>query len=369
MNQPAGTPAQSGAATTGGAAPSPVTLEGFAEAFAGAHLTRARMTLTLAALSLLVLLSAIAGAAFGSVHISLARALGDPHSPDHAIFFSARLPRVLMGAAVGAALAAVGAALQALVRNPLAEGGILGISGGGAFGAIVALVFVAGRTSAVAAVPVCAFGAALLSTVAVYRLAVVDGRLEPFTLLLVGVIFNSIWGAAIMLLNSVVNYYYVHDIVFWLMGSLEAPTYGEVAMVAVLGIAGFAVLMAHARDLNLLSLGDEAAGELGVDVDRMRRLVFLATSVMIAAAVSVSGIISFVGLIVPHVLRLAFGADHRLLLPASFLGGAAFLVLADLLARVAIAPTELPVGAITALCGGPFFIYMLRREGRGPLAL
>ena len=272
------------------------------------------MALTLGALSLLVLLSAIVAAAFGSVHISLMRALAEPRSPDHAIFFSARLPRVLMGAAVGAVLAAVGAALQALVRNPLAEGGILGISGGGAFGAIVALVFVAGRAGAVATVPLCAFAAALLSTVAVYRLAVVDGRLEPFTLLLVGVIFNSIWGAAIMLVNSVVNFYYVHDIVFWLMGSLEAPTYGEVAMVTVLGVAGFAVLMAHARDLNLLSLGDEAAGELGVDVDPMRRRIFVATSVMIGAAVSVSGIISFVGLIVPHVLRLAFGADHRLLL-------------------------------------------------------
>ena len=337
--------------------------------FSAAHLTRARMTLTLGALALLLLLSAIVAAAFGTVHISVLRAISEPLSPDHAIFFSARLPRVLMGAAVGAALAAVGTALQALVRNPLAEGGILGISGGGAFGAIVALVFVAGHTAAVATVPLCAFGAALLSTAVVYRLAVVDGRLEPFTLLLVGVIFNSIWGAAIMMVNSVVNYYYVRDIVFWLMGSLEAPTYGEVVMVAVLSAAGLAVLMAHARDLNLLSLGDEAAGQLGVEVDPLRRTIFIATSVMIAAAVSVSGIISFVGLIVPHVLRLALGADHRLLLPASFLGGAAFLVIADLVARVAIAPSELPVGAITALCGGPFFIYMLRREGRGPLAL
>jgi iron complex transport system permease protein len=365
MNEPAETPAPPGAASTPRAALSSAIIDDLS----GAHLTRARTALTLGALSLLVLLSAIVAAAFGSAHISLLRALDEPLSPDHAIFFSARLPRVLMGAAVGAALAAVGAALQALVRNPLAEGGILGISGGGAFGAIVALVLVAGRASAVATVPLCAFGAALLSTVVVYRLALVDGRLEPFTLLLVGVIFNSIWGAAIMLVNSVVNYYYVHDIVFWLMGSLEAPTYGEVAMVTVLGIAGFAVLIAHARDLNLLSLGDETAGELGVEIDRMRRLIFVATSVMIAAAVSVSGIISFVGLIVPHMLRLAFGADHRLLLPASFLGGAAFLMLADLLARVAIAPTELPVGAITALCGGPFFIYMLRRGGRGPLAL
>jgi iron complex transport system permease protein len=366
-------------ATRAGAAPEPHTSApkharapehappGDLEALAGAHLTRARMAVTLGALALALVLSALAAATFGSVHISLVRAFSQPRSPDHAILFAARLPRVLMGAAVGAALAAVGAALQALVRNPLAEGGILGISGGGAFGAIVALVWLS--ASAEAAVPLCAFGAALLSTVMVYRLAVVDGRLEPFTLLLVGVIFNSVWGAAIMLVNSVANFYYVHDIVFWLMGSLEAPTWAEVAMVALMSVAGFAMLMVRARDLNLLSLGDEAAAELGVDVDPLRRLIFIATSVMIAAAVSVSGIISFVGLIVPHMLRLAFGADHRLLLPASFLGGAAFLVLADLVARVAIAPSELPVGAITALCGGPFFIYMLRREGRGPLAL
>ncbi|MGZ6195298.1 MAG: iron chelate uptake ABC transporter family permease subunit, partial [Candidatus Binataceae bacterium] len=228
MNDPAGISARPIDPSADRAALAPAILEDFS----GAHLTRARMALTLGAMSLLVLLSAIVAAAFGSVHISLVRAIAEPLSPDHAIFFSARLPRVLMGAAVGAALAAVGAALQALVRNPLAEGGILGISGGGAFGAIVALVFVAGRTGAVATVPLCAFGAALLSTVVVYRLAVVDGRLEPFTLLLVGVIFNSIWGAAIMLVNSVVNFYYAHSILFWLMGSLEAPTYREVVIVA-----------------------------------------------------------------------------------------------------------------------------------------
>lgn len=362
----AGVASAAGAGQPGAAISEPEAADGL-EALAAAHLTRARMAFVLGALAISLVLSALVAVAFGSVHISLVRALGEAHSPDHAILFAARLPRVLMGAAVGAGLAAVGTALQALVRNPLAEGGILGISGGGAFGAILALVLLSGN--ALGAVPLCAFAAALVSTVMVYRLAVVDGRMEPFTLLLVGVIFNSIWGAAIMLVNSVANFYRVHDIVFWLMGSLEAPTWAEVAMVALMSTAGAAVLMARARDLNLLSLGDEAAAELGVDVDRLRRLVFLATSVMIGAAVAVSGIISFVGLIVPHMLRLAFGADHRLLLPASFLGGAAFLVLADLVARVAIAPSELPVGAITALCGGPFFIYMLRREGRGPLAV
>ncbi len=336
---------------------------------ARAHLTRARMIATLAALLAAVIVCALAAAAFGSVHISIARALADASSPDHAIFFGARLPRVLMGIAVGAVLASVGAALQALVRNPLAEGGILGISGGGALGAIVALIVFAHSEASYAAVPAIAFVSALVATVAVYRLALVDGQLEPFTLLLVGVIFNAFWGAAIMLVNSVVNFYYAHSILFWLMGNLEAPTYGEVAMVAALGLSGFAALMMLARDMNLMSLGDEAAADLGVEVDACRRIIFFATSIMIGAAVSVSGIISFVGLIVPHVLRLALGPDHRLLLPASLLGGAAFLVLADLIARVAIAPAEIPVGAITALCGGPFFIYMLRREGRKPLGL
>jgi len=180
-------------------------------------------------------------------------------------------------------------------------------------------------------------------------------------------VLNAFWGAAIMMVNSVVNFYYVHDIVFWLMGSLEAPTWAEVVTIAVLGVGGCIILMACARDMNVLAMGDEAAAELGVDVGRLRRVIFFATSIMIGAAVSVSGIISFVGLIVPHVLRLALGADHRLLLPASILGGAAFMMIADLGARVIIAPSELPVGAITALCGGPFFIYMLRREGRRSL--
>jgi len=151
------------------------------------------------------------------------------------------------------------------------------------------------------------------------------------------------------------------------MGSFEAPTWREIAIAAALAAIGFAALFARARDMNLLSLGDDAATELGVDVDRLRRAIFLWTSIMIGAAVSVSGIISFVGLIVPHVIRLALGPDHRLLLPAAFIGGAAFMIAADLLARTIIAPAELPVGAITALCGGPFFVYLLRRHEKGSL--
>jgi iron complex transport system permease protein len=347
----------------------PVQARPHRDAIAGAYLTASRLISVLLLLLAVLIVSILVAAKFGTVHISLTRAFTDRSSPDHVIFFAARLPRLVMAVIVGAVLATVGAALQALVRNPLAEGGILGISGGGALGAIVTLVFLSRIGVGETLVPVAAFGAALLSTVAVYRLAQVDGQLEPFTLLLVGVIFNAFWGAAIMLVNSVVNFYYAHTILSWLMGSLEAPTWHEVVLVAALGLTGFAALMYHARDMNLLSLGDETAAELGVEVDYLRRLIFVATSLMVGAVVSVSGIIAFVGLIIPHVLRLAFGSDHRLLLPASLLGGAAFMVIADLIARVAIAPAEIPVGAITALFGGPFFVYMLRREGGKPLGL
>ena len=351
------------------AAVAPEPSQSVEQSFAGAYLTRTRMVATLGTLSAVTLLLMIIATAFGSVHIGLLRAIREPFSSDRAILLGARMPRVCMGAAVGAVLAAVGAALQALVRNPLAEGGILGISGGGAFGAILALVLFAHTAMGDVLVPLCAFGASLLSTVAVYRLAQLEGRLEPFTLLLIGVIFNAFWGAAIMLVNSVVNFYFTHSIIFWLMGSFEAPTWEEVAMVGVAAVGGSAILFGLARAMNLLSLGDEEASELGLDVARARRTIFLITSIMIGVAVSVSGIISFVGLIVPHLLRLVLGADHRLLLPASFIAGAAFTVAADLIARIAIAPAELPVGAITAFCGGPFFIFMLRREGRKALAL
>jgi iron complex transport system permease protein len=334
---------------------------------ANAHLTRTRLTVTLALMAAGCAIIAIGATAFGSVHISLLRAVHDAASSDRAILMSVRLPRVLIGAAVGAILAAVGASLQAMVRNPLAEGGILGISGGAAMGAIVAMVAAARLGGGEAAVPVGAFIAALLSTFAVYHISLVRGRLEPFTLLLAGVIFNAFWGAAIMLVNSVVNFFFVRTIIFWLMGSFEAPTWREVIICASAALAGGGVLTAYARDLNLLSLGDDEAAILGVEVERLRRTVFVVTSLMIGVAVAVSGIITFVGLIVPHVLRMTLGADHRLLIPASLIGGAAFTVAADLFARTMIAPAELPVGAITALCGGPFFIFVLRREGRRTL--
>ncbi|HKD66928.1 MAG TPA: iron ABC transporter permease [Candidatus Binataceae bacterium] len=351
-------------------APHPSSEEGWAGApIEQAYLTRKRMAVVLGSLAVALAAVCALGVLFGSVKIDFVRAIAQPSSPDHAILFAARMPRVLMGAVVGAILAAVGAALQALVRNPLAEGGTLGISSGAAFGAIVALVVSYRFGAGPAVVPIAGFAAAMISTLAVYRLGQMHGRIEPFSLLLVGVIFNTFWSALILLINSVVNLYQTRSILFWLVGSLEAPTYREVALVGALGAGGFLWLVWHARDMNLLSLGDDPARDLGVEVDTARRSIFIATSLMIGAAVSVSGMIGFVGLIVPHILRLAFGADHRLLLPASLLTGAAFLVAADLAARVLIAPGELPVGVITALCGGPFFIYLLRREGHQGIAI
>ena len=178
--------------------------------------------------------------------------------------------------------------------------------------------------------------------------------------------FNVLASAAIMLLNVIASYAQAHGVLFWLMGSLSGQSWGLIAAAGAYALAGLAWLAAHAQDLNLLAAGEEGAAELGVDVERARRAVFVAASLLVGAAVSVSGMISFVGLIVPHLIRLVLGADHRLLLPASFLGGAAFLVWADALARTALAPAELPVGVVTALLGGPFFLFLLRRElGRG----
>jgi iron complex transport system permease protein len=171
-----------------------------------------------------------------------------------------------------------------------------------------------------------------------------------------------------MLVNALASYKLAQGVIFWIMGSLSTQSYGLVAAAAAYAAAGLGWLMAHAQDLNLLAAGEEGAQQLGVEVERTRRAVFLASSLLVGAAVSVSGMIGFVGLIVPHLLRLLLGADHRLLLPASFLGGAAFLVWADTVARTALAPVELPVGVVTALAGGPFFLYLLRRSLRQAVA-
>ena len=328
------------------------------------HLTRERFVRVLAVLALVLLATVIASALVGSEHIDLLRALSGSTNDnvDALILLRIRLPRALMAVIVGGALAGAGTVLQALLRNPLAEPHLLGVSGGAAFGGVVALIL-GGATGIIPAilVPVGAFGGALLTMLVVYRLGTVHGRLQPYTFLLAGVVCNAFTGALIMALNTLADFFQAHGVLFWLMGSLQAQSYWLVAASAAYVVIGVLWLLRHSRELNVLSLGEESAAQLGVHVARTRRVSFVVSSLLVGAAVSVSGMIGFVGLIVPHVTRLLIGADYRLLLPASVLVGGTFLVLADTVARSAFGPTEIPVGVVTALCGGPFFIYLLRR--------
>ncbi|MEW6297455.1 MAG: iron ABC transporter permease [Thermodesulfobacteriota bacterium] len=313
-----------------------------------------------------------AAAALGTVRVDLRHAWSapSPDNPDYVILFRTRLPRVLLAAIIGGGLGVTGAALQALLHNPLACPHVLGVSGGAALCGIVALI-AAGTVATslpgvvrASLVSLAAFLGALGTTVLIYRVALSHGRLHPYALLLTGVVFNAFCGALIMLVNSLVDFYQSHSILFWLMGSLAVQDYATVAAIGAYVLAGTGWLVRQSRKFNVLSLGEESATQLGVDVDALRRGTFLATCLLVGAIVSVSGMIGFVGLIVPHLLRLRLGADHRLLLSASALGGAIFLVWADTLARTVVSPTELPVGVITAMCGGPFFLYLLKRESK-----
>ena len=281
------------------------------------------------------------------------------------IVLRVRLPRVVLAALVGASLATAGTLFQALLRNPLADPYVLGVSGGAALGGILALSAGGALGLGYAAVPPASFAGAVVTLLLLLAVAGGRGRLSPTTLLLVGVVFNAFASAAIVFLASSAGLAEGARIFLWLIGNLsDARTEVAWAVAAFLGL-GLACALPFARALNLLALGEEPAAQLGVPVEAVRRLLLVATSLMVGAAVSVSGLIGFVGLIIPHLLRLAVGPDHRLLVPAAALGGAAFLVVCDTVARSVLAGRELPVGAITALVGGPLFLFLLRRAPRG----
>jgi len=331
-----------------------------------AYLTQQRFRRVLWVLAGVLAVAIVVSVAVGSVRVDLVHALaGGADNVDALILWRTRLPRVLLGAVVGAALALSGAVLQALLRNPLAEPHLLGVSGGAALGGVLTLFAGAGAVwQTYVLAPLGAFAGALAATALVYRLGLVRGHLEPYTFLLAGVVCNAFTGALIMAVNAFAGFFQVQGILFWLMGSLATQSYALVAASALyLGGGGY-VLLREARVFNVLTLGEEGAAQLGIDVAASRRLAFVVSSLLVGAAVAVSGMIGFVGLIVPHVTRLLIGPDHRLLLPASALVGAAFLVLADTLARSAAGGSEIPIGVVTALTGGPFFIYLLRKEGR-----
>jgi len=331
-------------------------------------MVRQRLPLVLAVSSLATLATIVWAPTVGSTPISLARVF-DPaidwaSNVDAQIFFIARLPRVLAGALVGAALAAAGVVLQALLRNPLATPFTLGVSSGAALGAMLATAFHLEATLlGISAVPLASFTGAMLATAVVYGLAASQRRgLSTNVLLLAGVTLNAFFSALILFVQYFADMTDALRAVRWLMGDLDVGTLAPLAgalPLLLLAAAGMAVLP---RALNLLTMGDEVAASRGVDVHRAQRLAFLSASLATGAAVSLGGPVGFIGIIVPHLVRLIVGADHRLVLPASTLLGAAFLMLCDVVARTLLAPVEVPVGIITAVIGGPFFLWLLVRH-------
>jgi iron complex transport system permease protein len=302
----------------------------------------------------------------GEVALVLLGRVPSSESLASTVVLQLRLPRILLAALAGAGLAVAGAAFQALTRNPLADPSLLGVSSGAAFGVVLAQLLGLGPTPlGVVGVTGFAFAAALLAAGSVYLIARVGALLPIQTLLLAGVIVGLFFSSAITLMISLVDFMRLGPILHWLMGNLGPVSYGSLEFLAVGLAAGIGAVLTQARGLNLLAAGEESALQLGVESERVKRIIFLAASFITALVVSFSGPIGFVGLIIPHTVRMLFGADNRLLIPASICMGAGFLALADAFSRIVIQPSELPVGVITAFCGAPFFIYLLRtRHGK-----
>ncbi len=321
----------------------------------------ARLLLLAALLAAAMLASVAVGAAGLPLRRVAAALAGGGDAAARTIVVDLRLPRTVLAALVGGGLALSGAVFQALLRNPLAEPYILGVSGGAAVGAVGAIAL---GLSARApwAQPLAALAGALVAVVVVFRIAFSVGRaLDARVLLLAGVVVGAFFNALILLVLSFARIETFRSAIFWMLGSLSGATWGGVALLAAYGAPAAALLLGLARPLNLVAVGEESAFYLGVRVARVKVAAYLVTSLLVAASVSIAGVIGFIGLVVPHALRLLWGSDHRLLLPASVLAGATFLVAADAVARTAVAPVELPVGVVTALVGVPVFVVLLRR--------
>jgi len=273
-----------------------------------------------------------------------------------------RLPRILIGVMVGGGLALAGVVFQALLRNPLAEPYILGVSSGGSLGAVIAIMLGISSIKGFPTLPIFAFLGSLATVFLVYGIANVGGKSPTHILLLAGVIVNAFFSAVIMFIVSIVRESDTHRFLIWSMGNLSPVETKLTVSSMILILSGGFILLFYSQKFNLLSMGEETAVELGVEVERVKKVAFVLASLITGACVSVCGIIGFVGLIVPHVVRMTIGADHRILMPASALIGAIFLVMADTIARTITSPAEIPVGVVTALCGAPFFIYLLRRK-------
>lgn len=285
--------------------------------------------------------------------------LFDLNEQQRSILYDIRLPRILLAACVGASLAVAGAGLQSLLRNPLAEPYLLGVSNGAAMGTMLAFVFF---QSFEWSRPLLAFAGAGASTVAVYRMAKSRTGMNVERLVLSGVIVTTFLSSVIVMLTTLLDAAKLRSFTFWLLGDLSQATLNGVYISLGAAVTGTVVLMSQAKALNLMMVGERDAFDFGVEVGRVRMLVFGASSLVVGAAVAASGSVGYVGLIVPHLVRLTVGSDNRLVVPFSAVAGAIFVVFADTIARTAIAPRELPVGAVTALIGAPLFIFLLRKN-------
>jgi len=341
---------------------------------------RSRLVIVLLILGGGLIISLFVASAFGAVNISVPDILkmvlnkvaifdftNTWRGADETIVFQIRLPRVIGAALIGAALATAGALFQGLLRNPLADPYIIGTSAGAALGATIAMTLPINLAFlGFGLVPLAAFVGALSAVIVVYNLARVGSRTPIVSMLLAGFVVSALLAAVISFLMAISDRVNLdlHSVYSFLMGHVSVVGWEQIAVVAPLVIGGIIGGRFFAYHLNAFSLGEEGAAYLGIDVERDKIFVLALGSLLTAAAVSIGGLIGFVGLVMPHAVRLSLGPDHRLLLPASALAGALFVVVADLLARVVLAPTEIPVGIITAIVGAPFFLYLLRRSRR-----
>lgn len=326
-------------------------------------LTPRRMVVVLTVLTVILLLSGIVALSVGTVSVPMSKVAavfagsGEVSDTERAILLDVRLPRLLLAICVGAGLSVAGLVFQALLRNPLAEPYILGISSGGTVGTLIALALSLGTLGT----SLTSFAGSALVMFLVYAAAHRRGQMDTNALLLAGVMIGAFFNAIVLLIIALMHQE-LRNAFVWLMGNLSNATADAIQLVGPVVAGASAILLWHAKSYNLVATGDESALQLGVRVKAVKRLSYVVASLITGLVVSVSGVVGFVGLIIPHICRILFGPDHRLLLPASFLLGATFMVLTDLISRTVLAPAEIPVGAVTAAIGAPVFIYLLRRS-------
>jgi len=301
----------------------------------------------------------LAGISFGAIRLNLREIFSYQNSP----ILHLRLTRVVLGLVAGAGLAVAGVIFQGILRNPLAEPYVLGVSSGAGLGAVLALLLNLGM----AFLPVAAFLGAASTMFIVYNLAKVNSKVSTQGLLLSGVIVGAVFASLLLFFVSISPNEAMHSITWWLLGSLQLSDIKLLVVVSILIIAGICVAFYFGRDLNAISLGEEEAYHLGINVETIKKILFIVASLITGSIVCICGIIGFVGLIIPHAIRLVVGSDHRLVIPASAISAGIFLILADTISRTVMPPIEVPIGVITALIGGPIFILLLRKKQKAPL--